>query len=72
MSDMPRPPVPLSKAVIVLPEDGSMTINEDGTIENATALRHCKDPLHIFEDLPGHCQCGKQYWGDLWKEEYHS
>lgn len=58
----PNPPISLAKAVLLLPEDGTMKINLDGTIEGATAMRHCRDSIHVFEDVPGYCQCGSQHW----------
>lgn len=61
-SKVPRPPISLAKAVLRLPGDGTININPDGTIEGATAMRHCRDNIHVFEDLPGYCQCGEEYW----------
>ena len=59
---VPNPPLPLMKSVRVFPLDEAIEINEDGTIEGATVMRSCRDPVHVFEDIPGHCQCGEQYW----------
>jgi hypothetical protein len=64
LSGFSPPPIPVSKAVIVLPDDGTMSVDVDGTIKGATVLRHCRDPVHVFENVPGPCQCGEHQWGD--------
>lgn len=58
MSD--RPPLPLSKSAIRL--DGNrMEVDDKGRIIG-TAVRACEDPMHIFAEWPGWCQCGERFY----------
>lgn len=55
----PRPPLPLAKSPILLPE-GRFEVDEHGHVVGQ-AIRQCKDHVHVFADF-GECQCGKETW----------
>jgi hypothetical protein len=62
-----NPPLPIGKSPIVLP-GGVMAIDEQGRIVGR-AMRQCADPIHVFAEIPGRCQCGDQWWGEMFGEE---
>jgi hypothetical protein len=62
VSDERRPPIKLGSAPIVL-EGGVMEMDEQGGVIGR-AFRFCVDPVHVFEEITGRCQCGDHEWGD--------
>ena len=56
-----RPPLPLSKSPIRLP-DGVIEVDERGNVIG-TAVRQCYGTVHVFAERPGACQCGTEFWG---------
>lgn len=62
-----RPPLPIGKSPIRL-LGGRMEIDEQGRVVG-TAMRQCKDPVHVFAEIPGRCQCGMEYWGEVFGED---
>lgn len=55
----PRPPLPVSRSPILLP-DGRIEIDAHGHVVGQ-AVRHCTEEVHVFADY-GECQCGAQVW----------
>lgn len=51
-----RPPLPLNSSVKMLRDD----LNLAGGGEY---LRRCVDVVHVYETMPGWCQCGERWWG---------
>lgn len=59
MRSEPRPPLPIGKSPIELPE-GRMEVDEHGHVVGR-AIRQCHDHIHVFADLD-RCQCGAEEW----------
>ena len=50
-----RPPLPLNRSVVMLRDD--LNLAKGGEV-----LRVCADVAHLYESVPGWCQCGERWW----------
>lgn len=53
---MSHVPLPWKQCAVICDEKGQRL------------MRVCADPVHVFAEIPGRCQCGEEYWGDLFPE----
>lgn len=47
----PKRPLPQGQENIQVTISGNVTID-------------CQGLIHVFGEVPGHCKCGLNYWGD--------
>lgn len=59
-----RPPLTIANSPRTVTFDFSM--DDDGTPvlekKEARYTRHCSDWAHVYEKVPGDCQCGERWW----------
>lgn len=59
----PRPPLPIGKSPVRL-NSGHFETDDEGNpvFDTGPYVRQCDDPVHVFAEIPGDCQCGSERW----------